>query len=175
MRITTKSGDGGNTRLRSGKVVSKCDPRIKAQGALDELISLLGLAKSKIKDPAVKKKIRLIQGDLFRITASISSGGKGVVRSAIKDHDVRMLEHFGDAIERRIRIPKAFVIPGVNERSAVLHVARAVARRAECCVVELKRKFKIDTCILAYLNRLSDLLFILAVHEEGKPDLLKHE
>lgn len=173
MRITTKLGDAGRTRLCGGKAVAKCDPRIKAQGALDELISFLGLAKTKIKDPAVKKKIRLIQIDLFRITASISSGGKGVVGSAIGDHDIRMLERFGDAIERRARMPKAFVIPGVNEPSAALHVARAVSRRAECCVAELKRKFKIDACILAYLNRLSDLLFILAIREEGRPDPLK--
>jgi len=177
MRITTKFGDGGKTRICGGKVVSKCDPRIKAQGALDELISLLGLAKAKSKDAAIKKKIGLIQRDLFRITACISSGGvprrsKGL---AIRDHDVMMLERFGDSIEGRIRIPKAFVIPGVNERSAVLHVARAVARRAECCVVDLKKKFKINTCILAYLNRLSDLLFILAVYEEGKSDLFKYE
>ena len=173
MRITTKFGDRGKTRLCDGRTVPKCDPRIRAQGALDELISFLGLAKAKIKDQAVKKKIRLIQSDLFRITAYISSGGKGAKGSAIKDNDIRMLEYFGDMIEGRVRMPKAFVIPGTNERSAVLHVARAVSRRAECCVAELKRKFKIDACTLAYLNRLSDLLFILAVYEEGKSDLLK--
>jgi len=173
MRITTRFGDAGKTRLCGGKAVAKCDPRIKTQGALDELISFLGLAKTKIKDPAVKKKIRLIQIDLFRITALISSGGRAAKGLAIGDRDIRMLEHFGDMIERRVRMPKAFIIPGVNEPSAVLHVARAVSRRAECCVTELKRKFKIDACILAYLNRLSDLLFILAIYEEGRPDPLK--
>jgi cob(I)alamin adenosyltransferase len=168
VRITTKSGDGGKTLLCSGKVISKCDLRIKAQGALDELISLLGMVRAKIKNPAVKKKIILIQTDLFKITASISFGAKGDAGAAVKDYDIRMLEHFGGAIEHRIRMPKTFVIPGVNEQSAILHIARAVSRRAECCVVELNRKFKVSPDILAYLNRLSDLLFILAVYEERK-------
>lgn len=173
MRITTRLGDGGRTRLCGGKAVAKCDPRIKAQGTLDELISFLGLVKTKIKDPAVKRKIRLIQIDLFKITASISSGGKAAKGLSIGDRDIKMLERFGDMVERRVRTPKAFVIPGVNEPSAALHVARAISRRAECCITELKRKFKIDACILAYLNRLSDLLFILAVYEEGRSDRLK--
>ena len=173
MRITTRSGDGGRTRLCGGRAVSKCDPSIKAQGAIDELISFLGLAKAKIKDRSVKKKIGLIQRDLFRIIGCISSGGRKAAVSAVKDCDVRMLEGFGDLMEGRGLTPSGFVIPGVNEPSAVLHVARTVARRAECCVVELGGRSKIDPCILAYLNRLSDLLFILAVREEGRSDLLK--
>ena len=175
MRITTKSGDGGKTKLCGGKSVSKCDPRIKAQGALDELISLLGLARTKVKDPVIKKKIKLIQTDLFKIIASISSGSKSNGRLAVKQSDVMMLEQFGDTIERHTRMPDTFVVPGVNEGSAILHVARAVVRRAECSVVESDRKFSVDACILAYLNRLSDLLFILAIYEEGKPDPLKYE
>ncbi|MDD4878827.1 MAG: cob(I)yrinic acid a,c-diamide adenosyltransferase [Candidatus Omnitrophica bacterium] len=173
MRITTRQGDGGRTRLCGGRAVSKCDPSIKAQGAIDELISFLGLAKVKIKDRSAKKKIGLIQRDLFSIIGCISSGGRKGAAPAVKDCDVRMLEEFGDLMEGRGLMPSGFVIPGVNEGSAVLHVARTVARRAECCVVELGRKSKIDPCILAYLNRLSDLLFVLAVREEGRPDLLK--
>ena len=173
MRITTRSGDRGMTRLCGGRPVSKCDLSIKAQGAIDELISFLGLAKAKIRQPLVKKKIGLIQRDLFRIIGSISSGVRKASASSIKDCDVKMLEQFGDVIESRGLLPSGFVVPGVNERSAILHVARAVARRAECCVVELSRRSKIDPFILAYLNRLSDLLFILAVLEEGESDPLK--
>lgn len=171
MKITTGRGDGGRTRMCGGKAVSKCDIRIKAQGALDELICLLGLAKTKIKDTASKRKIGLIQKDLFRMIACISAGGRKA--GGIKDCDVRMLEHFGDSVEDRLRVPSGFVIPGVNEASAFLHVARATARRAECCAVEMQKRFRVYPAVLAYLNRLSDLLFILALYEEGRPELLK--
>ncbi|HOX09446.1 MAG TPA: cob(I)yrinic acid a,c-diamide adenosyltransferase [Candidatus Omnitrophota bacterium] len=166
MKITTKKGDRGKTSLCGGRPVSKCDLRIKAQGALDELVSLLGLAKVKAKDPAVKKKIGLIQRDLFRITGSISSGRSERKSFSVKDCDVRMLEEFGDEVEGRIRMPSGFIVPGVNESSAVLHIARAVARRAECSVVELGARIKVEPCITAYLNRLSDLLYVFAVCEE---------
>ena len=166
MKITTKNGDKGKTSLCGGRPVSKCDPRIKAQGALDELASFLGLAKVKAKDPAIKKKIGLIQRDLFRMIGSISSGSSERKSFSIKDCDVRMLEEFGDAIEGRIRMPSGFIVPGVNESSAVLHVARTVARRAECSVVELGAGIKMEPCITAYLNRLSDLLYVFAVCEE---------
>jgi cob(I)alamin adenosyltransferase len=173
MRITTRSGDKGRTRLCGGKAVSKCDPSIKTQGAIDELISFLGLAKAKMKDRSAKKKIGLIQRDLFKIIGSISAGGKKAAVPAVKACDVRMLEEFGDMMEGRGLMPYGFILPGVNECSAVLHVARTVARRAECCAVELDRRSQIDPCILVYLNRLSDLLFVLAVREEGKSDPLK--
>lgn len=168
MRITTKKGDRGNTRLYGGRPVSKCDTRIKAQGALDELISFLGLAKAMIKDAAAKRKIDLIQRDLFKITGCISAGRKRSSRLSIEDCDIRMLEDFGDIIEGRTRMPSGFVIPGATAPSAVLHVARTVTRRAECCVVELNRRFKVDPNILVYLNRLSDLLFVLAIREERR-------
>lgn len=165
MKITTKNGDKGRTKLCGGRPVSKCDLRVKAQGVLDELISFLGMAKTKVKDPAVRKKIGLIQRDLFRIIGSISAGS---ARSgfSVKDCDVRMLEHFGDAVEGRISMPSGFIVPGVNESSALLHVARAIARRAECSIVELSGKMNIEPCTLAYLNRLSDLLYVFAVCEE---------
>jgi cob(I)alamin adenosyltransferase len=169
MKITTKAGDKGRTRLCGGRPVSKCDLRVKAQGALDELISFLGVAKVKTRDPAVRKKIGLIQRDLFKIIGSISSG-RGSEGFSIKGCDVRMLEQFGDAIEGRIRMPSGFIVPGVNESSALIHAARAIARRAECSVVELGGKMKIEPCVLAYLNRLSDLLFVFAVCEEGSTD-----
>jgi len=172
MRITTKFGDKGKTRTCEGRIVAKCDPRIKVQSALDELVSVLGLAKTKIKNPVVKKNIRLIQKDLFRIAASISAGEKKSDASEIKDSDIKALERLGDRIESRMRLPKTFIVPGVNERSAVLHIARAVARRTECCLSELSAKLKVNACIPAYLNRLSDLLFVLAVYEEGKSDTI---
>ena len=173
MKITTKAGDKGRTRLCGGKPVSKCDLRIKAQGALDELISFLGLAKAKMKDAFAKKKINLVQKDLFKIIGCISSGGK-VSGSSIKDCDIKMLEEFGDVMECRGIMPSGFVVPGANEVSAILHIARTVARRAECSAVELNEKYKIDPAVLAYLNRLSDFLFVLAVLEERRSASIRH-
>ena len=177
MRITTKRGDSGKTHLCGGKSVPKCDLKVRTEGALDEAISFLGLAKAKTKDTATRKTIDSIQKDLFRIVAEIARGGKGASKSVrpIKSEDVIQLENIGNIIERNTHVPFGFIVPGVNEQSAALHVARTVVRRTECLVSELNKKKKINPCILAYLNRLSDLLFIMAVYEEGKPQLLRYE
>ncbi|MFA5093840.1 MAG: cob(I)yrinic acid a,c-diamide adenosyltransferase [Candidatus Omnitrophota bacterium] len=164
MKITTKKGDKGATRLCGGRQVSKCDPRIITQGSLDELVSFLGLAKIKASDAAIKAKIGLIQKDLMKINSSISAGSR-CKSPAITENDIRMLEQFGDEIEKKSGMPSGFVIPGENESSALLHVSRAIARRAECATVGLSGKTKIPSCTLAYLNRLSDLLFIFALYE----------
>ncbi|MDP3785995.1 MAG: cob(I)yrinic acid a,c-diamide adenosyltransferase [Candidatus Omnitrophota bacterium] len=175
MRITTKRGDGGKTQTCKGKFVPKCDLKIRVCGALDEAISFLGLAKAKTKDTATRKTIDSVQKDLFRIISEIASGGKNAAKSVkpVKSEDVNQLENIGNIMERNARVPFSFVVPGVNEQSAVLHIARTVVRRAECLISELNKKKKINPCILAYLNRLSDLLFIMAVYEEGKPQPLR--
>lgn len=175
MRITTKRGDGGKTRICGGKSVPKCDLKIRTEGALDEAVSFLGLAKAKIKDTATRKMIDSIQEDLFRIMGEIASGEKAALKfvKPVKSEDVNRIENMGNILERNTRVPPVFIVPGVNEQSAILHVARTVARRAECLVSELNKKKKINPCILAYINRLSDLLFVMAVHEERKPQPLK--
>ncbi len=174
MRITTKRGDGGKTRTCGGKVVPKCDLKIRVCGALDEAISFLGLAKAKTVDTFAGKSIDSIQKDLFRIISEISSGDKSNVKPVkpVSGEDVDRIENIGNIMERNTRVLSGFTVPGVNERSAVLHIARTVVRRAECLAAELNKKKKLNPCILAYLNRLSDLLFIMAVHEEDKPQPL---
>ncbi len=177
MRITTKRGDSGKTHICGGKTLLKCDLIIRTEGVLDEAISFLGLAKTKVKDAATRKTLDSVQEDLFRIMAEIAREGKRIsgYKRPIKDEDVRQIENIGNIIEKKARLPSGFIVPGVNEQSAALHVARTVVRRAECLVSELNKKKKINPCILAYLNRLSDLLFVMAVYEEGKPRLLKYE
>lgn len=167
MRITTKRGDGGKTRTCGGKVVPKCDLNIRVCGALDEAISFLGLAKVKTGDTAARKNVDSIQKDLFRIISEVSSGGKSNVKP-VSGEDVDRIENIGNIMERNTRVLSGFTVPGANERSAVLHIARTVVRRAECLAAELSKKKKLNPCILAYLNRLSDLLFVMAVHEEDK-------
>lgn len=177
MRITTKRGDGGKTQTCKGKFAPKCDLKVRAYGALDETISFLGLAKAKTKNAAVRKTIDSVQKDLFRIISEIASAGKSAAKSAepVRSEDVNQIEKIGNIMERSARVAFNFVVPGVNEQSAVLHIARTVVRRAECLVAELNKKKKLNPCILAYLNRLSDLLFVMAVYEEGKPQLLRDE
>lgn len=177
MRITTKRGDTGKTQIFSGKRVPKHDLKIEAEGALDETISFLGFAKTKVKNSHTKKVIRSIQKNLFRIIAEIAREKKDALKfeKRIKERDVKQLENIGDIIEKKVEIPACFAIPGVNEESASLHIARTVVRRAERVVAALNRKRKINPQILAYLNRLSDLLYVLARQEEGEPDLLKYD
>ncbi len=176
MKITTKRGDTGKTQIFGGKRIPKYDLRIEAEGALDEAISFLGFAKTKVKNSHTKKVIRSIQKDLFRIIAEIAREKKDVLKfeRRIKEHDVKQLENIGDIIEKKTEIPPCFAIPGVNEESASLHIARTLVRRAERVIAALNRKKEINPQILAYLNRLSDLLYVLARQEEGKPDLLKY-
>lgn len=177
MKITTKKGDKGMTLIYGGRRVPKYDLRIEAEGALDEAIAFLGFAKTKAKKTFIKKTIHAIQKDLFKIIAEIAREKKDIpkLKNRVSARDVKRLEDIGDAIEKKIKMPSCFIIPGVNERGSCLDVARTIVRRAECVVVSLNKKSKINLRILAYLNRLSDLLFVLARYEEGKPDLLKYE
>ncbi|MFH0772243.1 MAG: cob(I)yrinic acid a,c-diamide adenosyltransferase [Candidatus Omnitrophota bacterium] len=177
MRITTKRGDGGLTGLAGGKRVSKCSPVIKTMGALDEAISFLGLAKAKTKNRVLKDTINFAQRDLFRIIAELCRGAGECkeLKGFIKAVDVKRLEKIAGAAVKKAKPPKSFVIPGVNEESAYLHVARTVVRRAECMVVELNKKRRVNRDISAYLNRLSDLLFILALLREGRHEVLRYE
>ncbi len=177
MKITTKRGDKGKTYILGGKVVQKCDLSIEAQGVLDEAIAFLGFAKTKLKNVSVRQTIASIQRDLFRIIAEIARCKKGAPKfeRPVTEQDVNRLEKFGDTLDEKLKVPSCFVIPGVNERSASLHIARTVIRRAERVLAALNKKTKINPHILAYLNRLSDLLFIMALYEEGRPHLLKYE
>lgn len=177
MKITTKKGDKGTTQIYGGRRVPKYDLKIETEGILDEAISFLGLAKTKAKKTFIKKTIHTIQKDLFKIIAEIAREKRDIskLKNRISSRDVKRLEDIGDAIEKKIKMPSCFTIPGVNEGGTCLDVARTIVRRAECVVATLNKKSKINPQILAYLNRLSDLLFVLARYEEGKPDLLKYE
>lgn len=176
MRVTTGRGDEGRTRIGSSRIVLKCDLRVKTAGALDELVSFLGLAKTNAKDRMIKDAISSFQRDIFRIMAELGGCGRTAVdfKNTINAQDITRLERLGDAMEKRTGGNLCFVVPGVNEKSAFTHIARAVARRAECLVVELNKKVKLNSFILVYLNRLSDLLFVVAVYQEGKSDILKY-
>ncbi len=165
MKIYTKSGDRGKTNLFDGERIGKDNPRIKAYCSLDELTSFLGLVRSFSKSKTIKKIIEKLQEDLFFVGWDLATK-KEKFRKKIKkigEREIKFLEANIDKIARRVQVGKYFVFPGGSKEAAFLHVARTVCRRAEISVVELSKKEKINKNIIVYLNRLADLLFIMAL------------
>jgi len=162
-RIYTRTGDDGTTGLIGGKRVPKDSPRIEACGSLDELSALLGVVRSHAVPEEVDAVLRLVQEHLFAMGSELATPeGAGLKREGIGESQVRMLENEMDAFEGRMPQLKKFILPGGGAAGAELHVARAVARRAERHCVTLSRLEKINPQILCYINRLSDLCFVLA-------------
>jgi cob(I)alamin adenosyltransferase len=160
--VVTKKGDKGYTRAYSGHRLGKDDLRIEAVGTLDELNAFLGMAKSLVRDKKGKYILEKIQNDLFVMETQFSGEGLKKINKGISAEHIIYIETEITRLEKKFRFT-GFVIPGDNLPSSVLHVARTVARRAEHEMVFLKNKgiFK-SRNILVYLNRLSDLLFLLA-------------
>ncbi len=158
-RIYTRGGDAGQTSLGDGSRVSKLDPLVQAYGAVDELNSLVGLARVLVSDTRLAR----IQNELFDLGADLSVPfveGDGKLR--VTQEYVDRLE--ADCDEANAPLPelRSFVLPGGTETAARLHVARAVCRRAEREVLAASGSRPVNPLAVVYLNRLSDLLFILA-------------
>ncbi len=162
-RIYTKTGDDGTTGLIGGKRVPKDSPYIEACGALDELNAHIGVTRSCKLPDNVDQCLQLVQDDLFMIGAELATP-KGTDRRAqeITEEQVRRLENEIDAIQNELEPLNQFVLPGGSTPGAYLHLARAVARRAERHCVTLSRTEPVSPRILQYLNRFSDLCFVLA-------------
>jgi len=166
MSIVTKKGDKGNTSLYQGKMVSKDHLRIEACGSLDELSSYLGLAKSMIKGKNIVTLIESIQKDLFILATEMVTEIKSLGKLK-KRIDSSLIDHLNKAIleiedKKGLKI-KGFKLSGKSSASSVLDIARTITRRVERRVVTLARKKLLkNKYILIYLNRLSDLLFLLA-------------
>lgn len=164
MKIYTKTGDSGMTSLFGGTRVSKDDARIEAYGCADELNSCLGIARS-FKPPEDLDRILLeIQNDLFVLGADLASPrtvGSGAV-PRIEPSDIARLEGHIDRCEESLEPLASFIVPGGSSIAAHLHQARTVCRRAERLVVKLSKDQPIGTDLIVYLNRLSDLLFVMA-------------
>ena len=163
-KIYTRGGDAGETSLGDGSRVSKLDGRVAAYGAVDELNSHLGLVLALVDlDPALREPLGRIQNELFDLGADLSvpyePGGE---RLRVTQAQVDGLERLCDEHNERLPELKSFVLPGGSEAGARLHVARAVCRRAELAALAAGREVAIDPLVPVYLNRLSDLLFILA-------------
>ena len=166
MSITTKKGDRGDTFLYWGGKVSKDHVRIQACGTVDELCALLGFSKSLIKEKKIKRLLESIQADLCVVNAELVTIPVhiGKLKKRIDKADIARLEKMLLSLEkRRIIKERRFHLSGENIISSSLDIARTVARRAERHVVTLKRKNIISNpLIVIYLNRLSDLLYLLS-------------
>jgi len=167
MKIYTKTGDGGETGLVDGSRVRKDHPRVAAFGDVDELNAFVGVACTQA-DAELSQLLDGVQRDLFAIGAQIADPRAQVAsrkeKAALAADRIAALERAIDARAAQMPPLTAFILPGGTPLAASLHVARTVCRRAERSVLAVEPKGAVDPVILVYLNRLSDLLFVLARH-----------
>lgn len=162
MSIYTETGDRGQTSLFDNKRVDKDDLRVESYGTIDELNSWLGLAKNFVEDSDMVNLIHQIQRRLFDIGAELATEEESKRPVMIKEEDVTFLEKEIDKYLERIKKPDHFIIPGAGKTSAMLHVARTVCRRGERRIISLSKEANINPHLIKYVNRLSDLIYILS-------------
>ena len=179
MKIYTRTGDDGDTGLFGGGRVSKDHPRVAAYGEVDELNSVLGVVRSTPPVDFFDALFESVQRDLFSIGGQLAAPNPGVVskaltKAALPADRVSEFERLIDEAENELPPLRAFVLPAGTPKAAALHLARTVCRRAERSVVQLARDNDVPAIFIAYLNRLSDLLFTLARltnHRAGVDDV----
>ncbi len=165
MKIYTKTGDEGKTGFVGGERVSKNDLRIEATGTLDELNSVLGVVLSFMTDERLRFLLEKIQHDLFTLGAELSwfTSKAGNRKMPITTADqVKELEHAIDDLDAMLAPQISFILPNGTQASTFLHLGRTVCRRAERLIVTLGQHYPLNPELLKYINRLSDLLFIMA-------------
>jgi cob(I)alamin adenosyltransferase len=177
-RIYTKTGDQGETGLGDGTRVRKDHPRVAAYGSVDELNAVLGLMLAQTPKQPEAKLFRTIQNDLFDVGADLcvpqANDAKPRERLRVTAVQVTLLEQAIDRMNEKLKPLSSFVLPGGCPAAAWAHVARTVCRRAEREVVTLMRSEVVNPQAVIYLNRLSDLLFVVArvLNDNGKGDVL---
>jgi cob(I)alamin adenosyltransferase len=163
MKIYTKTGDTGETSLFGGTRVGKDDPRVAAYGDVDELNAHLGVARASVIDAELDGELVRLQRDLFALGAQLADPtaqvGAKVSKAVLREGDVERLEQVIDKFDAELPPLRNFILAGGSPCGAALHVARAVCRRAERGMVALDPS--IEPVLLKYINRLSDLLFVL--------------
>src|SRR5687767_1401642 len=178
MKIYTRTGDAGGTALFGGTRVSKADPRVAAYGDVDELNACLGAVRAQSELAGdMTSLLEQLQKDLFAIGARLADPSEKiaerVTKAAVTDADIQRLEDWIDRFEAELPPLRRFILPGGNRAGALLHLSRTVCRRAERSIVALGAD-NLEARLLAYVNRLSDLLFVLARavnHRAGQPDV----
>jgi len=183
-KVYTRTGDKGETHLVGGKRVAKDDPRIESYGTIDELNAILGIVRA-FNDAAPQSAIairldailRQVQNELFDLGSELATPPEaeweGMIR--VGDEQVKVLERTIDECQEDLEPLKSFILPGGGTIAAFLHQARTVCRRAERDILRLRRRERIGDGPLRYVNRLSDLLFVLsrwASKHLGEPEYL---
>ena len=173
-RIYTRTGDRGTAGLVDGSRVSKSSARMQAIGDVDEANAAVALAASLAKDAELNAMLLRIQNELFDLGADIATPGE--IEGALRmiSSQVERLEHEIDALNETLEPLTSFILPGGSQGVAALHLARAIVRRAERSAVALNESEPLNPQLLAYLNRLSDFLFVAARYlaAKGKGDVL---
>jgi cob(I)alamin adenosyltransferase len=179
MKIYTKTGDGGETGLFGGERVSKNTIRIEAFGTIDELNAFIGLAITEVSDKSVKDLLQKIQNWLFSIGADLATPDNEKTKKLnvfrTSEESYRYIEKEIDKYESKLDELRNFILPGGTKGAALLHICRTITRRAERKVVALNSTVKIGNNIIIFLNRLSDLFFVLARFDNavtGTPDVI---
>ena len=163
MKIYTKTGDKGETGLMGGKRLGKDSLRIAAYGDVDELNAILGICRALNREPHIETMLHHLQRELFELGADLStphSEKHQVPR--VREDQVQQLERWIDEIDAQLKPLKNFILPGGGLTAAHLHLARTVCRRTERLIVALARLEEIGAEVVKYVNRLSDLLFMMA-------------
>ena len=166
MSIYTKTGDKGKTSLFDDKRVAKDDIRVESYGNVDELGTFMGLAKNYVEDQEMYDYIEYIQNKLFTVATNLATEDSKKVAHYMTGEDIEELEKIIDIYMSRIDEPKEFIIPGSSKKSAYLHVARTVCRRAERRIITLSETSMVDPLVIKYINRLSDTLYAMARYSE---------
>ena len=173
-KIYTRTGDKGSTQLGDGKRVDKNSLRVDAYGSVDEANATIGLSILRT-NTKIKKILQIIQNDLFDLGADLCMPDKKKIQKLkITKDRVDYIEKKIDSFNKELAPLSSFILPGGSESSTYLHIARTVTRRAERKVCALSKKERINPVAIIYLNRLSDLLFVLAryTNNKGKKDIL---
>ncbi len=163
MSISTKTGDKGKTSLWSGERIDKNSPRVEAYGTVDELNSHLAEAKHLVKSEKIKQMIIEIQDDLFQVAGALASTEEFAY--PVHDRDVERITDYVYEFEKEVELT-GFVIPGSTLPSAKLDVCRTIARRAERRILSLAETENVPGPVRKYMNRLSDLIYMMARFEE---------
>lgn len=172
MRLYTRHGDSGDTNLLYGGRVSKSDPRCEAYGTVDEAVSALGLGRALVTDHSVKVMVERIQRNLFIVASELATAPEEYKKlethfQVVKPEMTTEVELLIDSLTDQVELPRQFIVPGGTAGSGALDLARTIVRRAERRSVELHKNGSLrNPEIIRYLNRIADLLFIMARFED---------
>lgn len=179
MKIYTKTGDKGETSLFGGERVKKNNLRINAYGTIDELNAFIGLALTEIKSEEIKTVLLDLQNKLFTVGSDLATPNteknKKLNIPRTKEEFIKKAESDIDNFTEKLSELRNFILPGGSKGSAMLHVCRTISRRAEREIVTLKNSEEVNDNILVFLNRISDLFFVLSRYENkvsNHPDII---